>query len=446
MRVCGLLEKSLSRDIYDRWIAVISPVELAEERLSLSVANDFYQCWLEENYLPLITEHVRAVCGRPLKISFCVRGESAPAVLSPPPAPMPAAVRPRSAPRIPAPPPCSLHPNFTFDAYIVGPSNSLAHATSMAVARLPAKAYNPLLIHGGSGLGKTHLMQAIGHAFLGAQKSARVCYLSAEAFFNEYIDALQNKTVVAFRKRYRDMDMLLIDDIHFLAGKPQLQEEFFHTFNALFDGHKQIVLTCDKPASEVAGIEPRLISRFEWGVSAELEPPDLETRVAILKKKAEQMKLALPDATALFIAERIRSNVRRLESALLRIAAFDSLKSALPSNDMMENLLRDIIEQDPLQPPTVEAIQRAVAEYYDLRLADMRSARRQPAVARPRQVAMYLCRSLTPLSLPVIGGAFEKNHATVLYACRLVEKEISRDSRLRQDVTELRRRFEKACK
>ena len=307
-QTCKHLQELLHPDVYSRWIAVIEPVALDENTLTLAVDNDFYQSWLEENYLPLIKNAILTVNKDPLNIAF---------TLSPhatyPTKPEPKKKKSTSEHLAKsALVELALNPKFLFDSFVVGPSNSFAHAASLAVAQAPAHAYNPFFIYGDVGLGKTHLMQAIGHHVL-ANSKASVCYLSSEAMLNEYIDALQNRTIVQFRKKYRNTDLLLIDDIHFLAGKERLQEEFFHTFNTLFDAHKQIVMTSDRPASELMGLDRRLVSRFEWGLVTELEPPDLETRIAILRHKQACAQVALPDELLLFIAQNVRSNIRRLE-------------------------------------------------------------------------------------------------------------------------------------
>ncbi len=437
-KACRHLKSTLSKDIYERWIAVIHPVDLDGARLTLAVANDFYLTWLEDNYVPLIRAALAAAGGQDYELMLTVdpglpKAEAAPPVQAKTVAPAGRAAKTFAVP--------VLNPKLTFDSFVVGPSNNFAHAAALAVAQSPAKAYNPLLIYGGVGLGKTHLMQAIGHSVLKSARRARVAYLSSEAFVNEYIDALREQKLVHFRRKYRHTDLLLIDDIHFLAGKDRMKEEFFHTFNALFDSHKQIVLTCDRPASEVPGLNHRLVSRFEWGLVTEMETPDLETRIAILRKKQEVMALKLPDSAITFIAENIRSNIRRLEGALTRVAAHASLTSQALSVEKLETLLRDTLDNQLTESPSMEVIQRAVAEQFDIRLADMSSKRRPQSVALPRQVAMFLCRSLTTHSLPAIGEAFGRNHTTVIHACRTVGTRIRSDSQLRQTVAALRHKL-----
>jgi len=437
-KACKHLEEVLRPDVFSRWISVIEATECSGNTLTLMVDNDFYQSWLEENYLSLINEAVMSVSGITYDIKFAIRemsGEKAAGsaveeetVFRKKP------VREKFQKR--AQPQTTLNPKNVFNEFIVGPSNSFAHAAAMAVAQAPARAYNPLFIYGGTGLGKTHVMQAIGHHVL-ATSRASVCYLSSEEFTNEYIEALQNRSLVQFRKKYRNTDLLLIDDIHFLAGKERLQEEFFHTFNALFDAHKQIVMTSDRPASEITRLEQRLVSRFEWGLVTELVPPDLETRIAILRHKQAQANITLPDEFISYIAQNVRSNIRRLEGALIRTISYASLTGHKLTLESLQYLLRDTIDQEKQEEVTFDKIQRAVAEHYDIRLADMTSKHRPRAVAGPRQVAMYLCRRMTRASLPDIANAFSKTHATVLHAYRAIDSRMDVDNDLKQDVIKI---------
>lgn len=442
---CRHLSKKLSKDVYSRWISVIRPLAIKGDDLTLSVANDFYVCWLEENYLPLIRAAVAVAAGQDLQIRLVVENGAASALsLSPSPAepaPVPqrmsrVAISTKAERPLPL-----LNPKLTFASFVVGPSNNFAHAACLAVAQSPAKAYNPLLIYGGAGLGKTHLMQAIGHHVAQTSKNAQVCYTSAEAFLNEYIDCLQEQRIAAFRRKYRGMDLLLIDDIHFLASKKQIQEEFFHTFNALYHANKQIVFSSDRPPSEVEGLDTRLVSRFEWGVTTQIEAPDMETRVAILKKKCESLAGTIPDDVVFFIAENVRSNIRRLEGALQSVAAYASLNNKAVTRALAEMVLRDTLDKLAIAVPTFDTIQKAVAEHFDIRLADMTSKRRPQSVALPRQVAMYLCRKLTTHSLPCIGDAFGRNHATVIHACRTVDHRINHDPAFRQSVTAVKKQL-----
>jgi chromosomal replication initiator protein len=429
----------LHADVYSRWIAVISPVRIEQQTLYLGVDNDFYQSWLEEHYLPLISDALRVVSGQEWAISFTVnpvdlftQADIEPATETEKPRTLRDRLMPkRQDMRL------QLNPKYTMSTFVVGPANSFAHAAALAVSEAPAKAYNPLFIYGGTGLGKTHLMQAIGHAVVEKNRARNICYITCETLLNEYIDALQKRSITEFRKRYRTVDLLLIDDIHFLSGKERIQEEFFHTFNSLFDAHKQIIMTSDRPASEINGLEQRLVSRFEWGLVTELERPDFETRMAILRFKQREMQLTIDESVMTFIAENVRSNVRRLEGALVRAVSFMSLTRQPLSLDALKHLLRDTIEEEQQAELSLSAIQKVVAAHYDIRLADMSSASRPRSIAVPRQVAMYLCRSLTPSSLPDIATAFGKTHATVLHACRTVQNRMDVDQDLRRQVRDL---------
>lgn len=451
-QVCGILKESLSAELFDRWIAGIQPGVLKDGRWQLRVANDFYSTWLEENYLPMIRDAHRALTGTEIHFQLVVDQSMVPA-----PSSEPEAAPVNSAPSAAAHPArsggsgnggdrFSLNPRYVFETFVVGSSNDFAHAAAMAVAQTPAKAYNPLFLYGGVGLGKTHLMQAIGNFATSANPGCKVCYLSCESFVNEYIDALQNSKLPQFRKRFRSADILLIDDIQFLSGKERLQEEFFHTFNALFDGHKQIVLTCDRPATEIPGLERRLLSRFEWGLVTEIDVPEFETRMAILRKKAEMMDVQVGDSVIRFIAERIAANVRRLEGALVRAASYASLTNRELGADKLEYLLRDCLDDEAPALLTMERIQRAVAEHFDIRFSDILSRKRPANIAFPRQVAMYLCRELTSHSLPAIGEAFGKNHATVLHACRSVQEREQCEPAIRQSLAALRDSLAKSAK
>jgi chromosomal replication initiator protein len=328
-----------------------------------------------------------------------------------------------------------FNPKNTFESFVVGNNNNFAYAAALAVAQAPGKSYNPLFLYGGVGLGKTHLLHAIGQHVSGNKKGARVAYLSSEKFTNEYIDGIQNNQLAKFRKKYRQTDVLLIDDIQFLAGKERIQEEFFHTFNALHEAHKQIVLTCDRPASEIQGLEHRLVSRFEWGLVTDLQPPDVEMRLAILQKKAQIMGVTLSDDIMNFLANRIRTNVRRLEGALIRVASYASLTGKKLTIEVVEGLLREILHEEGRFSVNIEVIQKKVAEHFDIRLADMTSKRRPENIAFPRQIAMYLSRQMTESSLNTIGEAYGgRDHGTVLHACRLVKDRMEVDANVRQVV------------
>ncbi|MDD4734818.1 MAG: chromosomal replication initiator protein DnaA [Kiritimatiellae bacterium] len=442
---CKQLAGILSSDVYDRWIALIEARTWEGNQLQLAVPNGFYQHWLEENYLPLIKDAVATVCGQNLDISILVeqieRKTTTEEVEKKNPSVQAPSGKPSAKPAKPTEE-LKLNPNYTFESFVVGPSNNFAHAAALAVAQSPAKAYNPLFIYGGSGLGKTHLMQAVGHAVVGRRSRARISYISSETFVNEYIDALQKGRLVDFRKRYRSVDVLLIDDIHFLSNKERMQEEFFHTFNVLFDAHKQIVLTSDRPASEIPNLEQRLVSRFEWGLVTDLNVPDVETSIAILRKKQMLLNIQLPDELLTYMAERIRSNIRRLEGALIRAASYSSLTGSQLTVESLDELLRSIFDQEKKEDLSVERIQRTVSDHYDIRLSDMTRKCRTQAVAFPRQVAMYLCRTLTEQSTPVIGNAFGRDHATVIYACRKVTERLNSEPALRETISRLNQKLQ----
>jgi chromosomal replication initiator protein len=435
-RLSATLKSQVSADSFKRWFSAVELVEASDKSLTFRVPNNIYQFWIESNYMAALQDAIITALGGPRGVKF-----SSPSGLT---AQMPmedAAALKEILPGSPrdtkaAASVAGLNPRNTFESFVVGPNNEIAHAASLAVAQTPARTYNPLFIYGGVGLGKTHLMQAIGQYVWAKKKNPKVMYLSSELFINEFIDAIQHSNLVKFRKRYRQADLLLIDDIQFLGGKERSQEEFFHTFNTLFDGHKQIVLSSDRPASEIANLEHRLVSRFEWGLTAELQPPDIETRMAILRKKARTLQIKLRDEVFEFIASRIRSNVRRLEGALMRAASFASLSGKELTQEVVEHLLKDILQEEGRHSITIEQIQRRVAEHFDVRVADMTSKRRPASIAFPRQVAMYLARELTKASLNEIGEAFGgRDHGTVLHACKLVKRRMGEQDNIRQTIS-----------
>jgi chromosomal replication initiator protein len=438
------LRVKLSRDTFNMWFAPLRPCLVDGQQLTMEAPNEFCEVWVKDNYLGLLQDAVAVAAGCRLQVKFRVANVSQPGAPAAPAAATasptaPAAPRTRSAEQAPDRnhnhADLLFNPKNTFDSFVVGTNNNFAFAAAKAVAEAPGKSYNPLFLYGGVGLGKTHLLHAVGQHVTGSRKGARVAYLSSEKFTNEYIDAIQNNKLVGFRKKYRQTDVLLIDDIQFLAGKERIQEEFFHTFNALHESHRQIVLTCDRPASEIQGLESRLVSRFEWGLVTDLQPPDIEMRLAILKKKAQVMNATLPEDIINFLATRIRTNIRRLEGALIRVVSYASLTGKKLTIEVVENLLREILHEEGRQTISIEVIQKRVAEHYDIRLADMTSKRRPENIAFPRQIAMYLSRQMTESSLSIIGEAFGgRDHGTVLHACRLVKDRMEVDSNVRQVV------------
>jgi chromosomal replication initiator protein len=429
----------LSADTYNLWFAPLRACGQENNTLLLEVANDFCEVWLKDNYMSLLEDVVAVASGRQLQIKFKV-GSNAPAIA---PADPPAKTKSLEiAPERALPQEPVFNPKNTFDTFVVGNNNNFAYAAALAVAQAPGKSYNPLFLYGGVGLGKTHLLHAIGHHVTTNKKGARVAFVSSEKFTNEYIDGIQNNQLVKFRKRYRQTDVLLIDDIQFLAGKERIQEEFFHTFNALHEAHKQIVLTCDRPASEIQNLEHRLVSRFEWGLVTDLQPPDVEVRLAILHKKAQLMGVELPDDIINFLANRIRTNIRRLEGALIRVASFAALTGKKLSVEVVEGLLREVLHEEGRHSVSIELIQKRVAEHFDIRLADMTSKRRPESIAFPRQIAMFLARQMTDTSLTAIGEAFGgRDHGTVLHACRLVKDRMEVDANVRQVVSYLEKQL-----
>jgi chromosomal replication initiator protein len=436
------LRSMLSADIYNLWFAPLRACAQENDSITLEVANDFCEVWLKDNYMGLLQDVIALSSGRQLQIKFKVGAGSGPATLAPQP------VHGKRKATEPAPERAgtnhdlNFNPKNTFDTFVVGNNNNFAYAAALAVAQAPGKSYNPLFLYGGVGLGKTHLLHAIGQHVVVHKKGARVAFVSSEKFTNEYIDGIQNNQLARFRKKYRQTDVLLIDDIQFLAGKERIQEEFFHTFNALHEGHKQIVLTCDRPASEIQNLEHRLVSLFEWGLVTDLQPPDVEMRLAILQKKAQIMGVHLPEEIMQFLANRIRANIRRLEGALIRVASYAALTGKELSLEMVENLLREVLHEEGRYAINIEAIQKRVAEHFDIRLADMTSKRRPENIAFPRQVAMFLSRQMTDTSLCAIGEAFGgRDHGTVLHACRLVKDRMEVDPNVRQVVSYLEKQL-----
>ncbi len=445
----NLLRNLLNPDIFNLWFAPLKAACGTDESITLEVANDFCELWIKDNYGGVIRDAVTSAAGRSLTVHFRIASHTSTI------APRGGATshhRRAEAETVPEEIPERVgslpsrekldvqhfNPKNTFENFVVGSNNNFAHAAAFAVSQAPGKSYNPLFVYGGVGLGKTHLLHAIGQYVVSHKKGVKVAYVSSEKFTNEYIDAIQNSQLVRFRKKYRQTDVLLIDDIQFLSGKERIQEEFFHTFNALHESHRQIVLTCDRPASEIQNLEHRLVSRFEWGLVTDLQPPDVETRVAILRKKEKSMGVELPNEVLNFLAQRIRANIRRLEGALIRVASFASLTGKKISVEIVEGLLRDVLNEEGRYSIGIEAIQKRVAEHFDLRISDMTSKRRPEHIAFPRQIAMFLSRNLTESSLNTIGEAFGgRDHGTVLHACRHVKDRMEVDATVRQSVNYL---------
>ncbi|MDX6767076.1 MAG: chromosomal replication initiator protein DnaA [Candidatus Methylacidiphilales bacterium] len=435
-KVFAELQKLISPDACRRWFQPVRPLNYEPGLLSLGVENTIYQYWIEENYLPQLRDCLHLITGRETRVAFELVG-------TPGRTTAPVATEEVDEPTTKAPVRTELIPRYLFSSFVEGAGNQFARAAASAVAESPARTYNPLLIHGAVGLGKTHLMHAIGHRILEKNAKARVVYVTSEQFTNEFVSAIQHGELVKFRRRFRQADVLFIDDIQFFGGKERSQEEFFHTFNALFDGNKQIVLSSDAPPSDIKNLEQRLVSRFEWGLTAELQPPDIETRLAILRSKAAKLEVKLGDSILLFIAENIKANIRRLEGALNRVAAWAALNERKITQAQVEDLLKDFIQQETRQQITIELIQRRVAENFDLRMNDMTSKRRPNNIAIPRMVAMYLARKKTGKSLQEIGECFGgRDHGTVLHACRTIEARMEKDAHLKQQVQFLIQKLE----
>jgi chromosomal replication initiator protein len=420
-QILARVETKVNRHSYYTWFRPTT--FLLEDRTSLTVRvpNPLFKDWLTKHYAGVITEALSEVKRPNLIVNFVPDTAADTTSGIQLGADEAAALDAGAAAPVAAPGPAGLNPRYTFDTFIVGSSNQFAHAACRAVAEAPSRSYNPLYIYGGVGLGKTHLMHAVGQYVLQHNRSLKLTYISSERFMNEMINALRYDRVLDFRERYRSVDVLLVDDIQFLAGKEGTQTEFFHTFNALYDSQKQIVLSSDCPPHEIPALEERLRSRFEWGLITDIQSPDLETKVAILKKKSETEAVPLPDNVAMYIAGKIKSNIRELEGSLIRLIAYASLTGQEMSLSLAQEVLKNILDHEE-KAVTIEVIQKFVAEYYNLKLVDLKSRNNSKSVAMPRQIAMYLCKSLTHASLPEIGRSFGgKHHSTVIHSIRKVE-------------------------
>jgi chromosomal replication initiator protein len=419
--VLEIVEKKINQQSYNTWFKPTQLIKHDDKALYVRVPNPFFQDWLND-HIDVVLDAAR-LAGFP-NISVIYITEKIPADMS---APAQGRLDFESLENL-------LNPKYTFDTFVVGSSNQFAHAAALAVAERPSKAYNPLFLYGGVGLGKTHLMHAIGHMIKLNNKQLRLTYISTEKFTNEVINAIRYDKMLSFKERYRNNDVLLIDDIQFIAGKERTQEEFFHTFNSLYDTHKQIIISADCPPREIPTIEERLHSRFEWGLIADIQPPDLETKVAIIKKKAERQNITVPDNVALYIASKIRSNIRELEGALVRLIAFCSLKGSEITLPMAQETLHDILGPGE-KTVTIEMIQKMIADHFKMRVHDLKSKNNSKSVAGPRQICMYLCKQLTGASLPQIGREFgNKHHTTVLHSINKIEDLRQQDRELNKQI------------
>lgn len=429
-KTLGLLQNELTEISFNTWIKTIEPLSLQNNSINLAVPAEFNKGILESRYQALIKNAIKQTTHKEYAINFVVPSQenidkyssqneannSEDALVS------------------------VLNPKYTFDTFVIGNSNRFAHAAALAVAEAPARAYNPLFIYGGVGLGKTHLMHAIGHYVLQQNSSLKVLYVSSEKFTNELINAIKDDKNEEFRSKYRNIDILLIDDIQFIAGKERTQEEFFHTFNALYEANKQIILSSDKSPKEIITLEDRLRSRFEWGLIADMQAPDIETRIAILRKKAQLENLDVPNDIMVFIAEKIASNIRELEGALNRVIAYSSLTENEITVDLATEALKDILSTNKVRAINCNTITEAVARYFDIRPDDFKSKKRSRDIAYPRQIAMFLCRELTDMSLPKIGQAFGgRDHTTVIHACEKIVEEFKSNSETKRAINELKK-------
>jgi chromosomal replication initiator protein len=411
-QVLEKVEKKLNRHSFATWFRPTSFVDLSDSALVVRVPNAQFKDWLTKNYRGVLSEALAELQRPDMQVVF----EAEPEPVAPPPA------APGERDGL-----TSLNPKYTFESFVVGASNQFAHAAARAVAEIPSKSYNPLFLYGGVGLGKTHLMHAIGHYIQARNRHLNLLYISTDRFINEMINAIRFDRLPAFRQKYRAIDVLLVDDIQFIAGKDRTQEEFFHIFNALHDTQKQIVISSDCPPRQIPTIEERLHSRFEWGLIADIQPPDIETKVAILRKKAESERVELPENVALFIASKVRTNIRELEGSLIRLVAFASLTGRDIDLALTQEILRDLIHAED-KPVTIEMIQKFVADHYNVKLTELKAKNNAKAIAVPRQIAMYLTKTLTDASLPQIGKGFGgKHHSTVIHSVRKIDGLRKRD-------------------
>ncbi|GAA5416562.1 chromosomal replication initiator protein DnaA [Paraliobacillus ryukyuensis] len=432
------IKEKVSKPSYDTWLKNTSAESITEDTLIVSAPNEFARDWLESRYTQLISDALFEVTGAKLQTKFVIPETENPLEENPPTKKIPA-IKPTDTNGSTK---TMLNDKYTFNTFVIGSGNRFAHAASLAVAEAPAKAYNPLFIYGGVGLGKTHLMHAIGHYVLDHNPAAKVVYLTSEKFTNEFINSIRDNTAENFRNKYRSIDVLLIDDIQFLAGKEQTQEEFFHTFNTLHEESKQIIISSDRPPKEIPTLEDRLRSRFEWGLITDITPPDLETRIAILRKKAKAEGLDIPNEVMLYIANQIDTNIRELEGALIRVVAYSSLINKDIDASLAAEALKDIIPNSRPKVITIASIQEVIAEKYNIKLEEFAAKKRTKSVAFPRQIAMYLSRELTDYSLPKIGEEFGgRDHTTVIHAHEKISKMLTQDELLTQDIDEIKEKL-----
>lgn len=438
-KTLNIIKTEMTEVSFNTWIKSAIPLSLSNDTLKLGVPNNFTKEILETRYKDLIINALKLISPKKYNIEFIITSEESADLEE-----SKTKRGGRASVIVNDEMTGTLNPKYTFDTFVIGNSNRFAHAASLAVAESPAKSYNPLFVYGGVGLGKTHLMHAIGHYILENNPKSKVVYVSSEKFTNELINSIKDDKNVEFRNKYRNVDVLLIDDIQFIAGKDATQQEFFHTFNALHEANKQIILSSDRPPKEIPTLEDRLRSRFEWGLIADIQPPDFETRIAILKKKADVEGLNISNDVMAYIATKIKSNIRELEGALIRINAYSSLTNKEITVDLASEALKDIISNKPDKKITIDLIMDVVSNYYGLRIEDFKSQRRTRNVAFPRQIAMYLCRKLTDTSLPKIGEEFGgRDHTTVIHAYDKISEGLKSDEILQEAVDEITKKLQR---
>ena len=432
-KTLNVIKVELTEVSFNTWLKAIQPVSMRENLITFSVPDDFTKGILEARYSKLIKNALKQVTSEYYDIRLIVPTEENFTSIMAERSEINQSEESVNS---------SLNPKYTFETFVIGNSNRLAHAASVAVAESPAKAYNPLFIYGGVGLGKTHLMHAIGHYILKQNMRSKVVYISSETFTNELINSIRDDRNNEFRSKYRNVDVLLIDDIQFIAGKESTQEEFFHTFNSLYEANKQIIISSDRPPKEIRTLEERLRSRFEQGLIADIQPPDLETRIAILRKKAKSENLSISDDVMLLIAKKIHSNIRELEGALIRVVAYSSLTNGEINEELANEALKDILSNSKPKKVTPSAIKDVVGNYYNIKIEDFNAKKRNKSVVLPRQIAMFLCRELTDLSLPRIGEEFGRDHTTIMHAYEKISSDIKIDTQLKSVLEELKSKIE----
>jgi len=427
------IEEKVGNSAAELWFRPISLLQLKDQQATIDLPNRFFRDWIEDNYPDLISESIGGILGLPVTVSYRTEEKADPVAKK-----MDMKLesrRQRLASRG-----IYLNPKYTFESFVVGPSNQFAQAAARSVSEATGKTYNPLFIYGGVGLGKTHLVSAVGNAVIDRNPNLTVLYVSSEQFTNEVVSALRHDRMGEFKEKYRNLDVLLLDDIQFIANKTATQEEFFHTFNALYERQRQIVVSSDRPPKEITAVTDRLRSRFSMGLIADIQPPEIETKIAILLKKADRERITIPDEVAYYLASKIRSNIRELEGCLIRLGAQASLTGRPIDREMAKTILRDLIEEDE-KPVTGENIQKIVCEYFGLKLTDIKAKKRTKEVTLPRQIAMYIIKQLTDMSLSDIGKGFGgKDHATVIYACKQIEEKRAKDEAFNRMIENLLRK------